>query len=319
MHPIAIILICVLAAALLVLATSYICFYLVFFVPKKDHEAARADKYPIPDGAAYEPYRENMIDIIKRADELVFREYSITSRDGLTLRARYYEYKEGAPIELMLHGYRGSGRRDLSAGIFRAASVGRSAFVIDHRGAGESEGNVITFGVKEKEDCLDWLDFIIKEFGDGVRVVLTGISMGAATVMLAAGEDLPRNVVGVLADCGYTSAKEIIKKVITEMRLPATLLYPFVRLGGMIFGGFDVNLADARAALGRSRVPIIFYHGDTDDFVPREMTEENYKACRSRKKLVIIPFAGHGLCYMKDPEYYISTLRDFFKPEFGEH
>lgn len=316
MSPFLIVLICVLAVLLLVLLISYVCFYLVFFVPARARNAARADKYPIPNGAAYQPYRESITDFIKRADELEVREYSIISRDGLTLRAKYYEYEPGAPIELMLHGYRGSGRRDLSAGIFRAAALGRSAFVIDHRAAGESDGNIITFGVREKLDALDWIDFMVKEFGEDVKILLTGISMGAATAMLVAAESLPHNVVGVLADCGYTSAKEIIKKVITDMRLPSNLLYPFVRLGGMIFGGFDANKADAKEAMKKCRIPIIFYHGDTDDFVPHEMSRENYEACPSRKRFVLIPNAAHGLCYLESPKLYVDELRNFFKNEF---
>ena len=122
---------------------------------------------------------------------------------------------------------------------------------------------------------------------------------------------MPQNVIGVLADCGYTSTKEIIQKVIRDMRLPL-FLYFFARLGARLFGGFDPEETSPIESVKKTRLPIIFYHGDTDDFVPCEMSEKNYEACVSRKQLVIIKNAGHGLCYPVDPETYVSELKAFF-------
>ena len=99
---------------------------------------------------------------------------------------------------------------------------------------------VITFGIKEHRDCLSWVDYMVKRWPDR-KIILTGISMGAATVVMAAGEPLPENVIGVLADCGYTSPKEIICEVIRQMKLPPKLSYPFVKLGAKIFGKFDLE------------------------------------------------------------------------------
>jgi len=129
--------------------------------------------------------------------------------------------------------------------------------------------------------------------------------------LMAAAQELPPQVKGVLADCGYTNARDIIKKVIKQIGLPANLLYPLVRLGAMVYGGFGPNEADAAAAAANSRLPIIFYHGDTDDFVPCEMSHINYEACTAPKRLVIIPGAGHGLCYPVDPDGYVAALKEF--------
>jgi fermentation-respiration switch protein FrsA (DUF1100 family) len=136
--------------------------------------------------------------------------------------------------------------------------------------------------------------------------------MGATTVLLAAGEALPENVVGVLADCGFTSAKEIIQVVIRKLKLPPKLCYPFVRLGARIFGHFDLSASDAPAALKNCKLPVIFFHGEGDDFVPCCMSKVNFDACPSRKKLVTIPGAGHGLSYLVDPEGYLQAMREFF-------
>ncbi len=299
-----------LGLAVICLFISYICFRMAFYVPKKI--IIGPDDYPIPDGEIYEPYRAQMVAWMKEVRQLPCREITTTSQDGLTLYGKYYEYSPNAPVELMFHGYRGSAERDLCGGVQRAFSLGHSVLIVDQRAAGHSDGNVISFGYNESKDCLRWVEKAIEELGPDVKLILTGISMGASTVLMASGNPLPDNVVAVLADCGYTSAKEIIQKVIRQLHLPAKLAYPFVRLGGILFGRFDPNEADATAALANCKVPVIFAHGDADDFVPCEMSRANFDACPTKKKLVIIPGAGHGLCYLADPEGYLAQLKAFF-------
>ena len=292
------------------LVTCYLCYRVTFYVPKKI--IIGPDDYPIPDGEVYEPYREQMVAWMKEIRALPCQEFTTTSHDGLTLYGKYYECAPNATTEIMFHGYRGSAERDLCGGVQRAFSLGHNVLIVDQRGSGHSGGNVISFGYNESKDCLRWVEKATEIFGSERKLILTGISMGASTVLMAAGNPLPKNVVAVLADCGYTSAKEIIKTVISSMHLPPKLAYPFVRLGGMLFGRFDPNDADATAALAKCQVPVIFAHGDTDDFVPCHMSQTNYDACPTKKKLVIIPGAGHGLCYLADPPGYLAQLKEFF-------
>ena len=300
------------AVLLFVLAASAVCFFLVFYsAPRKDP----GDRIDIPDGEIYEVYREQMEAWVRQPRQLPQEDVSIRSCDGLTLRGKYYEYAPGAPSELMIHGYRGSSERDMAGGVQRAFRLGRSALIIDQRASGRSEGNVITFGVREHRDCLAWVAFMVKKFGPDVKIILTGISMGAATGLIASGQELPENVIGILADCGYTSAREIIHKILRQIHLPIRLVYPFVKLGARLFAGFDLEQADARKAVRNCTRPVIFYHGDGDDFVPWEMSRDNHAACPARKKLVIIPGAGHGLSFPADQERYVAELREFFGPE----
>ena len=299
-----------LGLAALCLIISYICFRMAFFVPKKI--IIGPDDYPIPDGEIYEPYREQMVAWMKEIRALPYRELTTVSHDGLTLYGKYYEFSPDAPLEIMFHGYRGSAERDLCGGVQRAFSLGHSALIVDQRAAGHSGGNVISFGANESKDCLRWIDKVNEVFGTETKIILTGISMGASTVLMAAGNELPENVVAVLADCGYTSAEEIIKIVIRQMHLPPNLAYPFVVLGARLFGGFDLRQANATAALANCKVPVIFAHGDADDFVPCSMSKANYDAFTGTKALVIIPGAGHGLCYLADPEGYLAQLKAFF-------
>ena len=295
--------------AVLFFLVVYFCFYVAFYVPKR--KATSEEDFSIPHGKIYEPHRDTMVAWMKETRALPHEEVTIRSFDGLTLHGKYYEYAPGAPIELMLHGYRGTAERDLCGGIQRCFALGRSALIVDQRTSGQSEGRVISFGINESRDCLAWVDFMVEHFGADVKIILTGISMGAATVMITAGMDLPENVIGVLADCGYTSAKEIIKKVIRQLHLPADLLYPFVKLGAKLFGHFDLEELSQIEAMKKCRVPVIFVHGESDDFVPCDMSRANYEACVSPKKLLTVPGAGHGLGYLIDHDGYLNALTEF--------
>ncbi len=294
----------------LVLLTAYICYRIVFHA--KPTVPLGPDEYDIPDGEIYRPHRDKMIKWQRAARALPYEEFTVTSFDGLKLYARYYECEPGAPIELMFHGYRGSAERDLCGGIHRAFSLKHNVFLVDQRTSVHSEGHVISFGVNEHRDCLTWIDLVVEHFGPDVKLILTGISMGAATVVMAAGKELPPNVVGVLADCGYSSAREIIHKCAREMGLPPKLVYPFIRLGALIFGHFDPDSYSPIEAVKNCKVPVIFFHGETDDFVPCEMSAQVCENCPSPKRLVTTPGAGHGLCYLMDPKGYLENLAEFF-------
>ncbi len=287
---------------------SFVCFILVFYSPNKPSK----EKYPIPAGKIYEVYREDMIKWIDEARETPHRDVSVTTDDGLTLRGKYYEFSKGAPVEILLHGYRGSALRDLSGGVARCLALGHNALIADHRGSGESDGHVITFGIKESSDALLWVDLVTREISTDTDVILTGISMGAATVLMCADRELPKNVVGILADCGYTSPGAIIKKVMRQLHLPTFILYPMVRAGALIFGGFDIESASPIESVKNSRLPVIFFHGDADTFVPCEMSAENYAACPTRKRFVTVSGAGHGLAFPADREKYLTELENFF-------
>lgn len=295
---------------ILMLFISYLCFRIIFYVPPRKDK--NFDEILLPEGKIYEVFWDDMRRWTMEARSTPYQEFSIISFDGLKLYGKYYEYAPDAPIELMFHGYRGDAERDLSGGMQRCFQLGHSALIVDQRCAGKSEGKVITFGVKEHRDCLLWVDFMVHHFGPDVQIILTGISMGASTVLMAAGKTLHSNVLGVLADCGFTSARDIIFCVARQMHLPAGILYPFVKLGARLFGNFDLEEYSALEAMKSCSVPVIFFHGEADDYVPSFMSQRNYDACSSRKKLVLVPRAGHGLSYPVDPERYIREAGDFF-------
>jgi fermentation-respiration switch protein FrsA (DUF1100 family) len=114
----------------------------------------------------------------------------------------------------------------------------------------------------------------------------------------------------VLPDCGYSSPRAIIWKVNRYLKFPL-ILYPFIRLGGILFGRFDLEETSPIEAVQKCRVPLILIHGEADGFVPCEMSRLVYEACVSPKKIVTVPGAGHGLSFPVDKEGYLKALADF--------
>lgn len=296
----------------LTLLTTYICYRMAFYSKNKPH---KKDEINLPDNEIFKHFKPLILSDIFAARAMEYQEFYVKSFDGLTLYGKYYESFKDAPIELMFHGYRGDGERDLSTGIRRAKECGRNVLIVDQRGHGKSEGHTISFGINERLDCLAWINKVIEVFGQDTKIILTGISMGAATVVMASNLDLPSNVIGILADCGYDSPKNIIIKYINDLHLPAKIFYPFVKLGALIFGHFNVEKASPIESVKEAKVPIIFIHGEKDTFVPCSMSEKLYKECISRKQLTIIKNAEHGISYLFEPETYVSALKEFFKNE----
>ncbi|MBP3503769.1 MAG: alpha/beta hydrolase [Bacilli bacterium] len=296
----------------LTLLTTYICYRMAFYSKNKPH---KKDEINLPDNEIFKHFKPLILSDIFAARAMEYQEFYVKSFDGLTLYGKYYESFKDAPIELMFHGYRGDGERDLSTGIRRAKECGRNVLIVDQRGHGKSEGHTISFGINERLDCLVWINKVIEVFGQDIKIILTGISMGAATVLMASNLDLPSNAIGILADCGYDSPKNIIIKYINDLHLPAKIFYPFVKLGALIFGHFNIEKASPIESVKEAKVPIIFIHGEKDTFVPCSMSEKLYKECISRKQLTIIKNAEHGISYLFEPETYVSALKEFFKNE----
>ena len=299
-----------LGLAALVLLAAAVCFWLTCYNPTRTEKKMAADR--LPPGRVYEPYHSVLRQWGAQVDAMPYEPMEVTTPDGLTLRGKLYTLSPEAPVEILFHGYRGFSERDMCGAVQRCFGVGHSALLVDQRGHGISDGHVITFGIRESEDVPLWVAAVNRRFGEQHPVYIGGVSMGATTVLLAAGRGLPPNVKGVLADCGYSRARDIIQKVIGEMHLPPKLLYPLVRWGGRLYGGFDLDTVDVPRALADCTIPVIFFHGDDDRFVPYEMGQENYEACPTRKQWVLTPGAGHGLCFPADVEGYVAAVKAFY-------
>ena len=231
--------------------------------------------------------------------------------DGCALYGRYYHVRDGAPLEILFHGYRSCAFRDCSGGHALARKMGFNALVVDQRANGNSDGTTITFGIKEHRDCQCWIEYANKRFGTETPIILSGLSMGAATVLMATGLNLPSNVACVIADSPYSSPSEIIEKVCEDLHYPVALCRPFIHLSAMLFGHFRLNSCTAKGAVRYAKVPILLIHGEDDRLVPCSMSKEIAKCSVSPVTIETFPDAGHGLSYITDPIRYEQIVGKF--------
>ncbi len=265
----------------------------------------------LPEGERYAQELARTQELMREMEELPYEVVSVRAQDGKRLFARYYHQRDGAPLQIQFHGYRGSAVRDFCGGNRLARDLGFNTLVVDHRAHGKSEGVSITFGVKERLDCHTWAQYAQERFGADTKIVLCGVSMGAATVLMASELDLPQGVVGIIADCPYSSPVEIIAKVCAEMKFPPRLTMPFLHLGARLFGAFRLGASSAERAVKAARVPILLLHGMEDGFVPYEMSQRIFDACASEKYIELFPCADHGACYLVDRPRYERVVTEF--------
>lgn len=279
--------------------------------------------YKLPDGEQYEKERRVMHSLISEMDMIPYEQVFIKSFDGLKLAARYYHVSDNAPLQIQFHGYRGSALRDFCGGNKLAREMGHNTLVVDQRAHGKSEGRTISFGINERRDCLSWIEYANRRFGKEIPVILSGVSMGAATVLMAAEFKLPENVVCILADSPYSSPEAIIRKVCGDMKFNAGLMYPFINFGARAFGKFDLTEANPEDAVRKAKIPIMIIHGEDDRFVPCEMS----KAIRNASPELIVretfPKAGHGISYVIDTARYKEVTGKFIhkclEEYYGKH
>ncbi len=240
------------------------------------------------------------------------KKVEIFSKDKLKLVAHIIEAENPRGSILLMHGFHSSGIHDFSLALEPYHNMGFNLILPDQRAHGESEGKYITYGVKEKEDCALWAKYIAHRY-PGKPILFDGISMGASTVMLATGEDIPPEVCGVIADCGYTSPTEIFRHVIKNgMKLP---VQPGLLVACKIAERrAKVKLTDCSVpeALSKNTLPIFIAHGEADTFVPCHMTDTNAEACKNCPVTVIkVAGADHGESYLVDKERYQKMLHEF--------
>ena len=292
--------------ALCILATVGI-FLFTFFYPKKWH----TDDFHYPDSPLAEPYKDEAFELIKKFQSLPCERVETTSFDGLKLSARYYKQSEVAPIAICFHGYKSTAIKDMCGGSLHLIDKGFNILLCDQRAHGESEGRVISFGINERRDVQTWCEFARRKYGP-VPFYLVGVSMGAATVLLAADLEFPKTLRGIMADCPYASPREIIKTAAGYMKIPGWTII-FGILGARVLGGFKLSKISAVDTVSRSKVPVLIIHGADDDFVPEEMSAEIADANPDKVTRLTIPKAGHAMSYLVDKKTYIKAMDDFIE------
>lgn len=301
-----ILLIVLAACAASVSAISYAVYRIVFYSPHRNQN----DIYRLPSGEQYLEQRELMLQMIGGFASRQYERIEIPSYDGLILVGRYYHLLDHAPLVICFHGYRATAVRDFCGGGEAFLRAGCNVLLVDQRAQGESGGHTITFGAKESKDCLSWVRYSVKRFGGATRIVLSGVSMGASTVLMAKDSAMPIQVRGIIADSPFSSASEIIGKVCADMKLPWALIRPFVFFAARIFGRFSLRDASVSRSAGEAAPPVLIIHGEDDRFVPCEMSRR-IAGNSPQIRLEVFPNAGHGLSYMADAPRYESLLKSF--------
>ncbi len=237
----------------------------------------------------------------------------INAEDGMLLAGHWFRQEGARRTIVAMHGWRSSYGMDFGMIADFWLNNGCNVLFAEQRGQNNSGGTHMGFGMTERFDCRSWVNFVNERCGTELPVYLAGVSMGAATVLMATGLTLPENVRGVMADCGFTSPHAIWEYITRK-----NLHMRFGLKGQMAdricrrkihMGAADYSTVEA---LRTTHLPVLFIHGTDDHFVPIEMTYENYKACAGPKRLLVVPGAEHGMSYAVDREGYEKAVRDFW-------
>lgn len=258
-----------------------------------------------------------MCKLINASEKLEKQEHQtieITAVDGINLVGHWYPCENAKRVIIAMHGWRSDWSRDFGIISDFWHKQGCSVLYAEQRGQGDSGGEYMGFGLLERYDCYEWIKWIEENTSEELPVYLAGISMGATTVLMTSGFELPQRIRGIVADCGFTSPHAIWKHVVqNNLKIPfglySTVAEELCRRKIQI-GSKDYSCAEA---LENCKVPVLFIHGTDDHFVPVEMTYENYKACKGEKRLLIVPGADHGMSYLVDQKSYEDAMREFFK------
>lgn len=287
--------------------------FLTFFRRRKSPEKFDSDYLKQAKNSLDDEKYDRIISGRKWLDETHHTEEWIKSDDGLNLHARLYPGKNPNVTFILCHGYHSSGEHDFAYTCQKYASFGFNVLVIDQRSHGKSDGKYICFGAKEKLDIINWCNYVNEKFGENGKIILSGVSMGCTSVLLAACDKrIPPNVCGVVADCGFRSPYEQFRHVLKKnSKLPPA---PILSISNLICkhrAGFNFREFDLCEELKTIKIPVLFIHGESDDFVPCDNSLQNYAACASDKTLLVIPNSEHAMSSIVATQKYEQALTEF--------
>ncbi len=292
--------------AFIILASGFVTFWMACRPAKEPDWTDEAQVMKSPQARFYPQIRQS----IQWLQEVHAQTITTQSRDGLTLSAWWIPAEKPRGTILLAHGYHSVPYVDFGPAMAFYHGLGLNLLIPAQRCHGASQGRFITFGVRESEDMACWLDYH-QRLCQG-PVILSGMSMGATTVLYMADQELPGDVRGIIADCGFTSPREILSHVFKGMvHVPAGPSVFVADLFARLLAGFSLDEKHTCKALAKSRVPVFMIHGQKDDFVPWDMTRRGFEACTSEKMLLLVPGADHGMSFLKDRERYRNMLLEF--------
>lgn len=238
----------------------------------------------------------------------------IKTFDGLKLHGTLLKAKDAKNCVICFHGYTSRGLNDYGAMAKFYNEQNFNVIMIDARNHGESEGQYTGFGVLDRQDAVKWIEYAVNRFGEDVNIFLHGDSMGGATVLMTSGLDLPKNVKVIIADCAFTSAYDVFSHILKrDYHIPKFPIMNITELMTKKKAGFGYKDVSTLNEVAKTKVPILFIHGEIDDFVPVWMTEKNFEACNSEKELLIVKGADHAESYYVDTVAYENAVKNMIK------
>lgn len=245
---------------------------------------------------------------------------SIRSRDGLRLNGYFYPKSDSKKLVIMCHGYTGDAKTNFLGQAMYFEKNGFNMLMPDARTHGESEGKYVGFGCLDRHDLYRWIKWSLDTLGSDIEIVLYGVSMGGATVLMASGLELPDQVKGIVADCPFTSAKEVFSHVLSTMyHLPPAPILAFSDQMCKKLAGYGLDECNSKREVEYAQVPFLLIHGSNDTFVPATMTPEIARHCATEVTQLIIEGAAHAESYYKDTTKYEAALDTFFNKVLGKY
>lgn len=302
--------------AVSVTATLVLSRAVVDMAVKRDAKIPSSEKLQdkISGGLRTDPRLKEIVKVSEEAKLLPTETVKIESHDGLQLTGHLYKAQEPKRIIIAMHGWRSNWETDFGITVEFYNRLGCTMLYADQRGQNDSDGDYIGFGIHERFDCQKWVEYAVRRFGTEIPIYLLGVSMGASTVLMASGLDLPEQVKGIIADCGFTSPKAIWQHIVdNNLKLNSKLSYPIINRICKRVASFDGDEYSTLEAMKVNTRPILFIHGSDDNFVPLKMSVDNYLACTAPKDMLIVPGAGHGMSYITDSGAYERAVKHFFR------
>ena len=304
------VLVTLLAVILLLLGASL---YMLDYALKPEALETRSRDIPGSYTYLYKDYPElrPWVDGLRTARAL--QDTLIRSERGERLHALYVRAAQPTgKTAVIVHGYTDNAVRMLPIGYLYSRQLGCNILLPDLHAHGESEGEAVRMGWLDRLDVLRWMDTANELFGDSTRMVVHGISMGAATTMMVSGETLPAYVKCFVEDCGYTSVwDEFSGELKNQFGLPT---FPLLDVTSWLCGlryNWTFREASALEQVKKCTLPMFFIHGDKDDFVPTWMVHPLYEAKPAPKELWLVPGAAHAVSYKENKVEYTRRVRDF--------
>lgn len=233
--------------------------------------------------------------------------------DGFVLKGYYLPAEEKTDkFVLFAHGYRADHNGDPANFERFYHEQGYNFMSVDHVTAGDSEGDFLGFDYFEARDFLQWVDYLVNRFGENIKIVLHGVSMGGATVCKTASA-VPPQVKAIVSDCAYTSAEDEFAEVAKGVGISKTtpLILKVFNAMNKRLAHFDLKETDVRESVKNARVPMLFVHGSADKFVPTKMCYEMYDICTAPKDMLIVDGAFHAQSIMVNGDLYKDKLKEF--------